>query len=159
MRTASIRSEISRDSAGCFLKQSNTNNMKNENTQPTHTQEPWHTHPAGETNVIYNVLPSGEAVEICRTPANTQRDKADARRICAAINATSQISTETLESLASGDFNTFTELSNEIDRIRQQNSELVQLLKVIKIEGEITRITTLFSLESAIFNHQTEPTT
>lgn len=121
-----------------------------------HTAEPWATNAKGQiSSGDFSSVDGATIIGKCFSYK-------DARRIVACVNYCAGIETEALEKSGVGLMSIYEhrdELANEIDRIRQQNAELVQLLKVIKIEGEITRITTLFSLESAIFNHQTEPTT
>lgn len=115
------------------------------------------THPIESTNVIYTVMEDGRAVEICRTPANTEADRDTARRIVACWNLAENIPTETLESdrlerilsklealekaHSEGNLARLTaermDAQDEADRLRQQNAEMVQVLKSLRTNCEL----------------------
>ena len=108
-----------------------------------HTKQKWETHPVTDTHVVYAVV-DGKAEEICRTPSITPTDKANARRIVAAVNACEGIETEWLETGVNlkSQINDATKERNkaynavmaeivEKEFLRAQNARLLEALKEI----------------------------
>lgn len=94
-----------------------------------HTLEKWETHPVTEFNVVYAVI-DGEAQEICRTPGIWPNDKANARRIVAAVNAVEGIETELLERLPQEGWKSIAAANLAFtQQLEAQNAQLLQALK------------------------------
>lgn len=112
--------------------------MKNEETQ--HTQEPWI---IGANGKIYGNEIRFDEQPVCnpKTENTDGQDTANARRICAAVNACKGVPTEILEEMprvwVSGmskpelDIEFSRKMHKEIDRLSQQNAELVELLEPV----------------------------